>query len=118
MSSVEYFLPNSVSETFLVDKAWSVEVVGPPCPTASTVYLVKTAPKNANLRRHVRKYFDFMSKSGVEAEMFFILGRNLSSESPPWDAKINDERVEFNDFIYGDFDDLYNNLPIKNWLHI
>ena len=55
-----YFIPDEVAENFKQDRSWSITVTGPPCPKATILHLVKSAPTNYDMRRLVRTYFQEM----------------------------------------------------------
>ena len=50
------------------------------------------------------------------ANLFFLNGKPLSGtgiEKPEVEGNITEEIEEFNDLIIGDFEDIYDNLPLK-----
>ena len=56
------FVPNTLAESYKIDRSWSVNVTGPTCHKVQMMHLVKTAPDNQELRKLVRKYFKEMQQ--------------------------------------------------------
>ena len=90
---------------------WSVEVTGPACPTSNHLNLIKSRRKNFDLRQQVRRYYKHMGgQTNSEMSTLFIFGKSAEENN-----SFNRERDEYGDFIIGNFEDTYQNLPLKTF---
>jgi len=105
----QHLIPNEISEKFKEDLEWSVDVVGPECPKSHHINLVKSGRKNFQLRKQIRKYYKNL-KLGSKEQMtpIFIFGKSREQND-----LFEEEKEEHGDFIIGDFEDSYQNLPLK-----
>ena len=88
---------------------WSVNVVGPECPKSHHINLVKSGRKNFQLRKQIRKYYKNLKLgSNEQIKPIFIFGKSKEQND-----LFEKEKEEHGDFIIGDFEDSYQNLPLK-----
>jgi len=94
--------PISMPPKWLNSKPWNIGFRRQPdCPKVKLLILVESAPNHFEHRKVLRQFF--RKKNRDDMALFFVLGRS--------DVELIDEIED--DFIIGDFDDTYSNLPSK-----
>ena len=100
---------------------WTTSILhAPPCPSEPILSLVKTSRSDAKLRKLTRLIYSLDLRRdpfGSYPSLRFILGKPKSDENLELTNKINEEIETHGDIILGDFNDTYDNLPLKVCAH-
>ena len=87
--------------------------------------LVKSSRGEFAERKRVRKYHKEMNDGSYQYDLYFLLGKQADQNEAGRDGfgvhdkiefGLHAEQKEYNDLIIGDFEDSYENLPLKTFL--
>ena len=99
--------------------------IGKLCQSGDYLILVKAARGEFIERERVRKYHKEMKNGKYQYDLYFLLGTSSTQNGADRDGfgvhdkvefRLQAEQKEYNDLIIGDFEDSYENLPLKTFL--
>ena len=95
------------------------------CQTGAYLILVKSSRGEFVERKRVRQYHEEMKDGSYNYNLYFLLGKQATQNGANRDGYgvhnkiefgLQAEQKEYNDLVIGDFEDSYENLPLKTFL--
>ncbi|CAG5079035.1 Oidioi.mRNA.OKI2018_I69.PAR.g9153.t1.cds [Oikopleura dioica] len=111
-------LPKYLRETQIVSQQKRVKFIQPPsCSGDGFVSFIKSSRKGSFRRDEIRKYYmEILKKQYQDSfHLFFLLGSPSSKEEKWLTDEIKAESEKHNDIVLYDYEDNYENLPMKTF---
>ena len=119
-------LPNQYKTNFTHDDILYESLPkGKLCQSSDYLILVKSSRDEFTERKRVRQYHEEMKDGSYHYDLYFLLGTQATQNGADRDGfgvhdklefSLQAEQKEYNDLIIGDFEDSYENLPLKTFL--